>query len=107
MTAGELLTPGEEGTPATTRPDSPTSSSVDLADADWNFAKREAALTRLGLDPALDSLPDEDLNKLKASYQNAACPVTRSCDSLVTAKEKIKQAQIHVIDLQVSININH
>ena len=61
MTAGELLTPGEEGTPATTRPDSPTSSSVDLADADWNFAKREAAFARLGLDPALDSLPDEDV----------------------------------------------
>ena len=64
MTAGELQTPGEEGTPATTRPDSPTSSSVDLADVDWNFAKREAAFARLGLDPALDSLPDEDLNKL-------------------------------------------
>lgn len=64
MTAAELQAVGEEGTPATTRPDSPTSSSVDLTDVDWNFAKREAALTRLGLDPALDSLPDEDLNKL-------------------------------------------
>ncbi|KAJ3558619.1 hypothetical protein NM688_g814 [Phlebia brevispora] len=54
---------GEDGTPVT-RPDSPTSSSVDLADVDWNYAKREAAFARLGLDPALDSLPDEDLNKL-------------------------------------------
>ena len=53
----------EDGTPVT-RPDSPTSSSVDLADVDWNYAKREAAFARLGLDPALDSLPDEDLNKL-------------------------------------------
>ncbi|KAI5894442.1 kinesin-domain-containing protein [Schizophyllum commune H4-8] len=39
-------------------------SSNDAVDVDWNFAKREAALARLGLDPALDSLPDEDLNKL-------------------------------------------
>jgi kinesin family protein 1 len=46
------------------RPDSPTSSSGELGDVDWTFAKREAALARLGLDPALDSLPDEDLNKL-------------------------------------------
>lgn len=46
-----------------TRPDSP-SSDADV-DADWNFAQREAALARLhGLDPGLDSLPDEDLNKL-------------------------------------------
>lgn len=54
------LAAGEDGT----RPPSPTSSSVDLADVDWNFAKREAAFARLGLDPALDNLPDEDLNKL-------------------------------------------
>ncbi|KAH9963374.1 kinesin-like protein [Lactifluus volemus] len=46
------------------RPDSPTSSSGEIEDVDWTFAKREAALARLGLDPALDSLPDEDLNKL-------------------------------------------
>ncbi|KAI0299756.1 hypothetical protein B0F90DRAFT_1810590 [Multifurca ochricompacta] len=39
------------------RPDSPVRCRLD-------FAKREAALARLGLDPALDSLPDEDLNKL-------------------------------------------
>ncbi|KAG8706309.1 kinesin-like protein Klp8, partial [Ceratobasidium sp. 395] len=46
-----------------TRPDSP-SSDADV-DVDWNFAQREAALARLhGLDPGLDSLPDEDLNKL-------------------------------------------
>ena len=47
-----------------TRPSSPTGSSVDAADVDWTFAKREAALARLGLDPTLDNLPDEDLNKL-------------------------------------------
>lgn len=60
------ITPGElqldENGTALTRPDSP--SSVDLADVDWNFAKREAAFARLGLDPALDNLPDEELNKL-------------------------------------------
>lgn len=34
-------------------------------DADWVYAQREAALARLhGLDPGLESLPDEDLNKL-------------------------------------------
>jgi len=38
--------------------------SADEADVDWNFARREAALARLGLDPALDSLPDEDINRL-------------------------------------------
>ncbi|RPD62104.1 kinesin-domain-containing protein [Lentinus tigrinus ALCF2SS1-7] len=47
-----------------TRPSSPTASSVDATDVDWTFAKREAALARLGLDPTLDNLPDEDLNKL-------------------------------------------
>jgi len=46
------------------RPDSPVSSSGEIGDVDWTFAKREAALARLGLDPALDSLPDGDLNKL-------------------------------------------
>ncbi|TFK43113.1 kinesin-like protein [Crucibulum laeve] len=46
-----------------TRPDSPTSS-TDQADVDWNYAKREAAFARLGLDPTLDNLPDDDLNKL-------------------------------------------
>ncbi|CAE6397149.1 unnamed protein product [Rhizoctonia solani] len=46
-----------------TRPDSPASD-ADV-DHDWNFALREAALARLhGLDPGLDSLPDEDINKL-------------------------------------------
>lgn len=45
-----------------TRPDSPASDSV--GDVDWTYAQREAAYARLGLDPALDSLPDEDLNKL-------------------------------------------
>ncbi|KAJ7163847.1 kinesin-like protein [Mycena crocata] len=51
-----------EASPAT-RPDSPTSS-ADGADVDWTFAKREAAFARLGLDPTLDNLPDDDLNKL-------------------------------------------
>lgn len=46
------------------RPDSPSSSDDELDNVDWNFAKREAALARLGLDPQLDNLPDEDLNKL-------------------------------------------
>jgi len=41
-----------------------TTSSADEADVDWTFAKREAAFARLGLDPTLDNLPDEDLNKL-------------------------------------------
>jgi len=31
---------------------------------DWTFAQREAAFARLGLDPSLDDLPDDDLNKL-------------------------------------------
>ncbi|KAJ7638375.1 kinesin-like protein [Roridomyces roridus] len=54
---------GGEGSPAT-RPDTPTSSDDGVADVDWTFAKREAAFARLGLDPALDNLPDDDLNKL-------------------------------------------
>ncbi|EJD00829.1 kinesin-like protein [Fomitiporia mediterranea MF3/22] len=62
ITAADLQEGDGQGTPIT-RPDSPTSS-ADLADVDWNFAKREAAFARLGLDPALDNLPDEDLNKL-------------------------------------------
>jgi len=51
---------------ASTRPHSPTGSSVnfDGNGVDWTFAKREHALARLGLDPALDNLPDEDLNRL-------------------------------------------
>ena len=57
--AADLAAEAEEGT----RPSSPTSS-VEMADVDWNFAKREAAFARLGLDPALDQLPDDDLNKL-------------------------------------------
>lgn len=34
------------------------------ADVDWTFAQREAAFARLGLDPSLDNLADDDLNKL-------------------------------------------
>ncbi|TRM68597.1 hypothetical protein BD626DRAFT_118862 [Schizophyllum amplum] len=48
---------------ATTRAES-VATSEDAVDVDWTFAKREAAFARLGLDPALDSLPDDDLNKL-------------------------------------------
>lgn len=34
-------------------------------EVDWTYAQREAALAQLhGLDPTLDNLPDEDLNKL-------------------------------------------
>ncbi|KZS92630.1 kinesin-domain-containing protein [Sistotremastrum niveocremeum HHB9708] len=53
------------GSPSTggTRPDSPVSDS-SAPDVDWTYAKREAALARLGMDPGLDNLPDEDLNKL-------------------------------------------
>lgn len=54
----------EQNSEYSTRPDSPTSSTDEQFDVDWNFAKREAALTRLGLDPTLDNLPDDDLNKL-------------------------------------------
>ncbi|KAF8334965.1 uncharacterized protein EI90DRAFT_3280114 [Cantharellus anzutake] len=47
------------------RPASPAGSASSQQDVDWMFAQREAALARLhGLDPGLDSLPDEDLNKL-------------------------------------------
>lgn len=42
-----------------TRPDSPVSS---VAEVDWNFAKREAALRLAGFDP--DRMPDEELDQL-------------------------------------------
>ncbi|KAF7301241.1 Kinesin-like protein [Mycena indigotica] len=58
VTAADL-----EAGEASTRPDSPASS-AEGADVDWTFAKREAAFARLGLDPTLDNLPDDDLNKL-------------------------------------------
>ncbi|TBU27698.1 kinesin-domain-containing protein [Dichomitus squalens] len=61
ITAADLAA---EANSEATRPSSPTGSEVDLNDVDWTFAKREAALARLGLDPSLDNLPDEDLNKL-------------------------------------------
>lgn len=51
---------------ANEEPPSPTSSADEEFDIDWNFVKREAALARLGLDPALDNLPDDDPNKLYA-----------------------------------------
>ena len=62
VTAADLA--AAEAASEATRPSSPTGSSVDLNDVDWTFAKREAAFARLGLDPTLDNLPDEDLNKL-------------------------------------------
>jgi kinesin family protein 1 len=56
---GDLETePSGQASPAT-RPDSPASSA---ADADWNFAKREAALRLAGLNP--DSMPDDELDTL-------------------------------------------
>ncbi|KAF9449570.1 kinesin-like protein [Macrolepiota fuliginosa MF-IS2] len=57
----EAAAAGTEGSP---RPESTTSSADDQADVDWTFAQREAAFARLGLDPTLDNLPDDDLNKL-------------------------------------------
>lgn len=62
VTAAELIDGDGMGTPIT-RPDSPASS-AEMGDVDWTFAKREAAFARLGLDPTLDNLPDEDLNRL-------------------------------------------
>ncbi len=61
ISAADLEAGTAEGSP---RPDSPTSSEDDQADVDWTFAQREAAFARLGLDPTLDNLPDDDLNKL-------------------------------------------
>ncbi|KAG6885494.1 hypothetical protein C0993_001101 [Termitomyces sp. T159_Od127] len=58
-----IIIAGEIEGENSTRPESPTSS-ADEIDVDWNFAKREAALARFGFDPALDNLPDDDLNKL-------------------------------------------
>lgn len=64
VSAADFEAGGEYGNASpSTRPDSPASS-TDRADVDWTFAKREAAFARLGLDPTLDNLPDDDLNKL-------------------------------------------
>lgn len=60
ITAAELEAAADSG-PAT-RAESTTSSTED--NVDWTFARREAALARLGFDPTLDNLPDDDLNKL-------------------------------------------
>ncbi|KAF8826322.1 hypothetical protein HHX47_DHR5000294 [Lentinula edodes] len=61
ISAGDLVA-ATESSPAT-RPESPASS-IEADDVDWTFAQREAAFARLGLDPTLDSLPDDDLNRL-------------------------------------------
>ncbi|KAJ4472001.1 kinesin-like protein [Lentinula aciculospora] len=61
ISAGDLVA-AAESSPAT-RPESPASS-IEADDVDWTFAQREAAFARLGLDPTLDSLPDDDLNRL-------------------------------------------
>jgi kinesin family member 1 len=53
----------EAGTESPALPDSPASS-TGPGDVDWSYARREAALAKLGMDPTLDNLPDEDLNKL-------------------------------------------
>jgi kinesin family protein 1 len=55
---GDTDDPSTTGTPIT-RPDSPIST---VADVDWNFAKREAALRLAGLDP--DNMPDQELDQL-------------------------------------------
>jgi kinesin family member 1 len=55
---GDIDDPSAVGTPST-RPESPIST---VADVDWNFAKREAALRLAGLDP--DNMPDEELDQL-------------------------------------------
>ncbi|KAK0467775.1 kinesin-like protein [Desarmillaria tabescens] len=60
FTAADLENGGESM--PVTRAESTVSSIED--DMDWTFAQREAALARLGLDPTLDNLPDDDLNKL-------------------------------------------
>ncbi|KAF5390500.1 hypothetical protein D9757_005222 [Collybiopsis confluens] len=63
LSAGDLVDAAAPESSPATRPDSPASS-IDADDVDWTFAQREAAFARLGLDPTLDSLPDDDLNKL-------------------------------------------
>ena len=64
-TSMHLTVTANDGDPSVTRPGSPGGSASSEPDLDWTFAQREAALARLhGLDPGLDSLPDEDLNKL-------------------------------------------
>jgi kinesin family member 1 len=63
VSASDFDGTGDGNVSPATRPDSPVSS-TDQADVDWTFAKREAAFARLGLDPALDNLPDDDLNRL-------------------------------------------
>jgi kinesin family protein 1 len=63
ISASDFENPGDGNVTPATRPDSPVSS-TDQVDVDWTFAKREAAFARLGLDPGLDDLPDDDLNKL-------------------------------------------
>ncbi|KAH8797988.1 kinesin-like protein [Flagelloscypha sp. PMI_526] len=55
------LTPSDLA--ATDSPHSP-GSDVDDQDRDWTFARREAALMKMGIDPALNDLPDEDIDKL-------------------------------------------
>ncbi|KIY45170.1 kinesin-domain-containing protein [Fistulina hepatica ATCC 64428] len=60
------ITAGDLEAAAASQAESRASSDADDddADADWTFAKREAAFARLGLNPTLDNLPDDDLNKL-------------------------------------------
>lgn len=61
ISAADLAAGDAAETP--TRPGSPGAEGVE--DADWVYAQREAALARLhGLDPGLESLPDDDLDKL-------------------------------------------
>ncbi|TFK56261.1 kinesin-like protein [Heliocybe sulcata] len=64
MSAAELEAAGDGESSPALHTNEETETSADPEDVDWTFAKREAAFFKLGLDPALDNLPDEDLNKL-------------------------------------------
>ncbi|KIY73283.1 kinesin-domain-containing protein [Cylindrobasidium torrendii FP15055 ss-10] len=62
ITAADIEAASAADSGVVTRAESETSSNAD--NVDWTFARREAALARLGFDPTLDNLPDDDLNKL-------------------------------------------
>ncbi|EJD54101.1 kinesin-like protein [Auricularia subglabra TFB-10046 SS5] len=65
ISAADIAAAQEGRDSPATRPDSPVSMASAAGEVDWTYAQREAALAQLkGLDPTLDNLPDEDLNKL-------------------------------------------
>ncbi|EJU06137.1 kinesin-like protein [Dacryopinax primogenitus] len=63
ISAADLAAEGINGSP---RPETPDSAAGDdVAEVDWTYAKREAALVHLnGQGEGFESLPDDDLNKL-------------------------------------------